>query len=76
MKKSNPRTFSTREACEQIGVTRITLVRWIAQKKIVPSISLPMGAGRNLWRWTAADVRRARKIDQTPGRKPKKGRVK
>ena len=66
------RTYSTREVCGLVGVTRITLVRWIAQKKIVPSIAVPMGGGKTLWRWTESDVARARKIDQTPGRKKSK----
>ena len=65
-------TYSTREAAAKIGVAFITVKRWIAQKKIVPSTAVPMGGGRTLWRWSEADIIKARKIDQTPGRKPKK----
>ena len=70
------KTYSTREAAAKIGVAFITVKRWIRQKKIVPSIAVPMGGGRTLWRWSEADIIKARKIDRTPGRKPKKGRAK
>jgi predicted site-specific integrase-resolvase len=68
------KTYSTREAAAKIGVAFITVNRWIRQKKIVPSIAFPIGAGqKTMWRWTEGDIARARRIDQTPGRKPKAG---
>jgi hypothetical protein len=70
MKK--PVTYSTREAAAKIGVAMRTVSRWLADEKIEPSVAVPMGGGKTLWRWTDADISRARKIDQTPGRKPKK----
>ncbi len=65
------KTYSTREAALKIGVALRTVNRWLASGKIKPSVATPMGGGRTLWRWTEADIARARKIDRTPG--PKAG---
>jgi len=65
------KTYSTREAAAKIGVALRTLNRWLADGKIRPSVAVPMGGGRTLWRWSAVDLIRARKIDRTPG--PKAG---
>jgi len=70
------KTYSTREAAAKMGVALRTVSRWLADGKIKPSVTVPMGGGRTLWRWSTADIAKARKIDRTPGRKPKKGRVK
>lgn len=67
------KTFGTAEAAAKIGVAFRTVNRWLAAGKIKPSVSLPMGGGRTLWRWTEADIARARKIDRSPGPKPKRG---
>jgi excisionase family DNA binding protein len=66
-------TFSTQQAAKLIGIHWVTLRRWLADGKARPSIAVPMG-GRTLWRWTKADVERARrfKATQKPGPKPKK----
>jgi predicted site-specific integrase-resolvase len=66
------KTHSTREAAKMAGISYITLRRWLANGKIKPSVSLPFGAG-HLWRWTLADVARARrfKATQKPGPKAK-----
>ena len=56
-----------------------TLNRWLADVKIKASIAVPIGAGRTLWRWTEADIAKARKVKaaQKPGPKPaRKGRRK
>ena len=67
------RTFSTQQAAKLIGIHWVTLRRWLADGKVRPSIAVPMD-GRTLWRWTKADVERARrfKATQKPGPKPKK----
>jgi len=65
------KTYSTSEAASKIGVAFRTVNRWLADGKIKPSVAVPMGGGRTLWRWTNADIARARKIDRTPGRKAK-----
>jgi len=70
------KTYSTSEAAARIGIAFRTVNRWLADGKIKPSVAVPMGGGRTLWRWSQADIIKARKIDRTPGRKPKKGRVK
>ncbi len=66
-------TYSTREAASKIGVALRTVNRWLADGKIKPGVAVPMGGGRTLWRWSKADIAKARKIDRTPGRKPKRG---
>jgi len=70
------KTYSTREAAAKIGVALRTVNRWLTDGKIKPSVAVPMGGERTLWRWTKADIARASKIDRTPGRKPKRGGLK
>lgn len=65
------KTYSTSEAAKKIGVSLRTINRWLADEKIRPSVAVPMGGGRTLWRWSEADIARARKIDRRPG--PKAG---
>lgn len=67
---------NTREAARKIGVSFRTLNRWISLGRIKPSQGVPMGAGRTLWLWTAADVTKGRKIRATlkPGIQPKGGK--
>jgi predicted site-specific integrase-resolvase len=66
------KTFSTAQAARKIGVGFRTLNRWLDLGKIRPSIAVPMGGGRTLWRWTDADIAKARKVKaaQKPGPKP------
>jgi DNA-binding transcriptional MerR regulator len=68
------KTFSTEAAARRIGVSFRTLNRWLALELIRPSMALPMGGGRTLWRWTDADIARGRKVKaaQKPGPKPKR----
>jgi len=67
------RTYSTNQAAKLIGVHPVTVRKWLASGKVRPSVAVPMD-GRTLWRWTAADVEKARrfKATQKPGPKPKK----
>jgi predicted site-specific integrase-resolvase len=66
-------TYDTRQAARRIGVSFRTLNRWLAQGTIKPSEGVPYGGGRVLWRWTDADIVKARKVKaaQKPGPKPK-----
>jgi hypothetical protein len=66
------KTHSTEKAAELIGITRITLQRWLAKALVRPSIAIPM-RGKTLWRWTPEDVRRAKQLRGTfkPGPKSK-----
>ena len=68
------KTYSTRQASAKIRVSFRTLNRWLADELIRPSIAVPIDGGRTLWRWTEADVAKARKVKaaQKPG--PKVGR--
>jgi predicted site-specific integrase-resolvase len=69
------KTVSTASAARKIGVGFRTLNRWLDLGKIRPSVAVPMGGGRTLWRWTDADIAKARKVKaaQKPGPKPKEG---
>ena len=57
-----------------VGIHYVTLHRWLSAELIKPSVAVPMKVGQTLWRWTAADVKRARKLRaaQKRGPKPKK----
>jgi hypothetical protein len=65
------KTHSTQQAAKLAGVSYITLRRWLADGKIKPSVGVPFGA-KTLWRWTLADVARARKFKATQRPGPKK----
>lgn len=66
------KTFSTPKAAKMIGVSFITLHRWLRDGKIRPH-GIPL-EGRTLWRWTSADITKGRKVKaaQKPGPKPKR----
>jgi hypothetical protein len=68
------KTLSTASAARKIGVGLRTLNRWLALGKIKPSVAVPIGGGRTLWRWTDTDIGKGRKVKaaQKPG--PKVGR--
>ncbi len=68
--------YSTAEAAELAGIHVVTLKRWLAAGRIRPSIAVPMGGQRTLWRWTRADVGKVCRLKGSlkPGPKPKKRR--
>jgi hypothetical protein len=68
------KTYSTQQAAGKMGVSFRTLNRWLALELIRPSMALPMGGGRTLWRWTEADIAKGRKVKaaQKPGPKAAK----
>jgi predicted site-specific integrase-resolvase len=72
-------TFSTNEVAKAVGIHRITLQRWLDHGWIKPSIEVPL-KNRTMWRWTTADVEKARRFKGTlkTGPKPrqKKGKSK
>jgi predicted site-specific integrase-resolvase len=65
------KTYGTRQAAKKIGVSFITLHRWIRDGKIRPQ-GIPV-EGRTLWYWTDADIAKGRKVKaaQKPGPKRK-----
>lgn len=64
------KTYTTREAAKQIGVSRQTLQTWIAAGEI--DAPKPIGVGNATLRlWTKADVGRIRKFKGTLKRGPK-----
>jgi len=67
------RKYTTPQAAKMIGVSFITLHRWLRDGKIRPhGVRLQ---GRTLWLWTEADIAKGRKVKaaQKPGPKPKAG---
>jgi predicted site-specific integrase-resolvase len=68
------KTYSTPQAARKIGVSFITLHRWLRDGKIRASQAIPL-EGRTLWLWTDADIAKGRKVKaaQKPGPKPKAG---
>jgi predicted site-specific integrase-resolvase len=70
------KTYGTRQAAKKIGVSFITLHRWIRDGKIRPQ-GIPV-EGRTLWYWTDADIAKGRKVKaaQKPGPKPKRQKPK
>ena len=70
------RTYSTQQAARKMGVSFRTLNRWLGLGLLRPSMAIPMGGGRTLWRWTDVDIVKGRKVKaaQKPGPKPKRGR--
>jgi hypothetical protein len=65
------KTYSTLQAAAKMRVSFRTLNRWLARKLIRPSIAVPMGGGRTLWRWTDADIAKGRKVKATQKSGPK-----
>jgi len=66
------KTYSTQQAAKKMGISFRTLNRWLSLGLIRPSMELPMGGGRTLWRWTDADIVKGRKVDAElkPGPRP------
>lgn len=70
------KTFSTAGAARKIGIGFRTLNRWLAQRRVRPSIAIPIEGGRTLWRWTEADIAKGRKVKATIKPGPKSSRKK
>jgi hypothetical protein len=68
------KTYGTQQAAAKIGVGFRTLNRWLALELIRPSMSIPIGGGRTLWRWSDVDIARGRKVKAVlkPGPKAKR----
>jgi hypothetical protein len=62
-------TCSTQQAAKRIGIHWVTLHRWLAAKKIRPSVAVPIDGGRTLWRWTEKDIAKLEKLKQGTYRK-------
>lgn len=54
------RTYSTREAAEKLGITRVTLQRYIVKGLIIAPSVKSLGGGR-FREWTDRDVEQVRK---------------
>ena len=71
----NKKTYSTPQAARKIGVSFITLHRWLRDGKIRPSVAISVHKW-TLWAWTDADIAKGKRVKaaQKPGPKPKTGR--
>ena len=58
---SMPKNDSTPEAAKLIGVSLITLHRWLAAQKIQP-YGIELGDGRKQWRSNERDIAEGRKL--------------
>jgi predicted site-specific integrase-resolvase len=67
------KTYSTQQAAKKMGISFRTLNRWLSLGLIRPSMAIPMGGGRTLWRWSDVDIARGRKVNAAlkPGPKTK-----
>ena len=54
------KTFSTKQAAQIASLHPVTLRKWLAARKVRPSIAFP-SEGRTLWRWTASDISKLKK---------------
>lgn len=64
-----PKIYSTSQAAKLIGVSLITVHRWLAAEKIKPD-AIEIGGGRKLWRWTDKDIAAGRKLRALQKRGP------
>ncbi len=66
------KTYSTPKAAKLIGAHYVTVHRWLAEGLITPE-SIELSDGRKLWRWTDADIAKAKavKAGRKSGPKPK-----
>jgi predicted site-specific integrase-resolvase len=55
-----------------IGVHHLTLHRWLKAGKVKPK-GVKLANGSTIWQWTDADIEKAKKLKQPPGR-PRKAR--
>lgn len=73
------KTYSTKQAAGKMRVSFRTLNRWLSLGLIRPSVAVPMGGGRTLWRWTDADIAKGRKVKAAqkagPRARPKRKRT-
>jgi hypothetical protein len=67
--RAKPHTYSTPQAAKLIGVSLVTLHRWLAAEKIQP-IGIELGDGRKLWRWNDRDIAEGRKLKALRKRGP------
>jgi predicted DNA-binding transcriptional regulator AlpA len=55
------KTFSTRQVAKQLGITHVTLIKYIADKKIPAPKSVTSG-GMTIHLWTDEEIEQVRKL--------------
>lgn len=66
--------YGTAEAAKMVGVTKLTLLRWLRSGRLEEPKHV-QASGQNWRLWTDADVERARKLKGAVRRGPKPKRV-
>ena len=57
----SPKTYTTKQAADAVGITRVTLQAWIASGKFKAPV-VEVRNGRAVRLWTQADVARLRAV--------------
>jgi predicted DNA-binding transcriptional regulator AlpA len=55
------KTFSTRQVARQLGITHVTLIKYIAQKRI-PAPKAVSSGGMTIHLWTAEEIEHVRQL--------------
>ena len=55
------KTFSTRQVAKQLGITHVTLIKYITEKKIPAPKSVTSG-GMTIHLWTAEEIEHVREL--------------
>lgn len=52
-----PKTYAMMEVVKLLGISKMTMLRWLADGRVASTYSLPMSNGLTLRRFTDADVK-------------------
>jgi predicted DNA-binding transcriptional regulator AlpA len=55
------KTFSTRQVAKQLGITHVTLIKYITQKRI-PAPKAVSSGGMTIHLWTAGEIEHVREL--------------
>ncbi len=61
-KKLPPGTVSTEQAAKHVGISYVTLRRWLASHSFVPSHGFHIGGDKTIWRFGEDDLQRLKKF--------------
>lgn len=58
-----PKDYSTAQAAKAVGLHRVTLQNWLAEREDCPraSIEIPLSGGLTLRRWSEEDIAKLRR---------------
>ena len=64
VKPSPGQNYSAKQAAELVGISYITLRRWLARGDFPTSIAVPVGGGKTIRRFTREDIGKLRKFKE------------